>query len=72
MLNEWEETTMFMISFALKAWKYIAKKADSYEHSKAFSQNMMHESMEIAEHLYGNLAGEIVRRIISHLGKVGN
>lgn len=40
------------------------KAATSIEEFKAFSQNMMHESMEITDRLYGRLAGDDVREVI--------
>ena len=41
------------------------KAAKTIEDFKAFSQNMMHESMEITDRLYGRLAGDNVKMKIS-------
>lgn len=43
------------------------KAARTIEEFKAFSQNMMHESMGITDRLYGRLAGDDVRNAISGL-----
>ena len=47
---------------------YGVKSVTSIEEFKAFSQNMMHESMEITDRLYGRLARNDVRKVISSLG----
>ncbi len=44
------------------------KVAENLERYKAFSQNMMHGSMDITDRLYGNLAREDVKNAISSLG----
>ena len=43
------------------------KAAKTIEEFKAFSQNMMHESMEITDRLYGQLGSEDIKRTISNL-----
>jgi integrase/recombinase XerD len=47
---------------------YGVKNAKTTEKFKAFSQNMMHESMEITDRLYAGLASDDVREIISSMG----
>lgn len=44
------------------------KAAKTVEDFKAFSQNMMHESMEITDRLYGRLASDEVKNTIQNLG----
>jgi hypothetical protein len=46
---------------------YGVKHAKTTEKVKAFSQNMMHETMEITDRLYGLLAGDDVKNTITHL-----
>lgn len=46
---------------------YGIKAAKIMEEFKAFSQNMMHESMEITNRLYGRLANDDVRKTIGEL-----
>ncbi len=41
------------------------KAAKTIEEFKAFSQNMMHESMEITDRLYGKLASNDIKEVIS-------
>lgn len=48
---------------------YGVKSVKTIEEFKAFSQNMMHESMEITDRLYGRLAGDDVRETIFSLGE---
>lgn len=50
--------------FGVKATKTI-------EEFKAFSQNMMHENMEITDRLYGRLGLDDVKRVVSGL-KISN
>lgn len=44
------------------------KQAKTVEEFKAFSQNMMHESMEITDRLYGRLARDDVHAAINRIG----
>jgi hypothetical protein len=44
------------------------KATENIEQFKAFSQNMMHGSMDITDRLYGNLAREDVKNAISSFG----
>lgn len=43
---------------------YAVKQAKDIEQFKAYSQNMMHESMEITDRLYGRLSGDDVKAVI--------
>ena len=45
------------------------KTAKTIEEFKAFSQNMMHESMEITDRLYGKLATNDIKYVISRFGE---
>lgn len=49
---------------------YGVKTAKTIEEYKAFSQNMMHESMEITDRLYGKLARNDVKTIINRLSSM--
>ncbi len=46
---------------------YGIKNVNSIEEFKAFSQNMMHGSMEITDRMYGRLANDNVKSIISNM-----
>lgn len=48
------------------------KASKTIEEFKAFSQNMMHENMEITDRLYGRLANDDVRQTIRNLGEEAN
>ena len=51
---------------------YAVKKATDIEEFKAYSQNMMHESMEITDRLYGRLNGDDVKAVITNKSSSSN
>ena len=44
---------------------YAVKQAEDIEEFKAYSQNMMHRSMEITDRLYGRLGGDDVKAVVT-------
>ena len=48
---------------------FAVKQAENIEEFKAYSQNMMHESMEITDRLYGRLSGEDVKAVVKGVNK---
>lgn len=44
---------------------YVVKQAEDIEEFKAYSQNMMHGSMEITDRLYGQLSGDDVKAVVT-------
>lgn len=51
---------------------YGMKTVKTIEELKAFSQNMMHENMEITDRLYGKLSGKDVGSVIVNLKEKGS
>lgn len=44
---------------------YVVKQAEDIEEFKAYSQNMMHGTMEITDRLYGRLDGDDIKAVVT-------